>query len=192
MSASTLCAAEIVSAVRIQAVTRCRCVIGVVAKRRHGGKHGRRKDHADDRDDRPHAVCAHGALRNAVKHIHLRITSSRTMSAVLRWQARRSACRAIDSSWVMTMSVCPYWRLEYFSSSTISCDVLAVKVAGRLVRQHDGRRVDERAANGDALLLTAGKLIRQVPFAATQAERVQKLLEARVHSPSVHRSGRAA
>ena len=35
--------------------------------------------------------------------------------------------------------------------------VLAVKVAGRLVRQHDGRRVDERAADGEMCIRDRGE-----------------------------------
>ena len=63
----------------------------------------------------------------------------------------------------------------------ISSDVLAVERAGRLVGEQDLRIVDERAGNGDALLLAARELARVVVEAVAEID----LLEA----PAGHRLG---
>ena len=52
---------------------------------------------------------------------------------------------------------------------------LRVEIAGRLVGEQDGRVVDERACDGDALLLAAGELAREVVLAALQPEEVERL-----------------
>ena len=51
----------------------------------------------------------------------------------------------------------------------------AVEIAGRLVGEQQGGLVGERAGDGDALLLAAGKLVRLVVGAVGQADRVQRL-----------------
>ena len=51
----------------------------------------------------------------------------------------------------------------------------AVEVPGRLVREQHFRIVDQRARDGDALLLAAGKLARRVIAAPLQADRSQDL-----------------
>ena len=48
-----------------------------------------------------------------------------------------------------------------------------VEVAGRLVGEQNRRLVDERARDRDALLLTAGELVRHVVIARAQAHRVE-------------------
>src|SRR3954470_17941029 len=48
---------------------------------------------------------------------------------------------------------------EYFHDSG---GIVAVEVAGRLVGQEQSRRVDQGASDGDALLLAARQLARQV------------------------------
>ena len=50
---------------------------------------------------------------------------------------------------------------------------LRVEVAGRLVGEHDGRLRDERARDGDALLLAAGELGGAVAAAVVQADLVR-------------------
>ena len=42
---------------------------------------------------------------------------------------------------------------------------LRIEIAGRLVGQHDGRIIDQRAGDGDALLLAAGELVGLVALA---------------------------
>ena len=49
-----------------------------------------------------------------------------------------------------------------------------VEVSGRLVGEKDGRRIDQRARNGDALLLSAGKLSRCVVLALRQSDDTQR------------------
>ena len=50
-----------------------------------------------------------------------------------------------------------------------------VEVAGRLVGEEDLRAVDERAGDRDALLLTAGELVRQSLLLAVQADQGEHL-----------------
>ena len=57
---------------------------------------------------------------------------------------------------------------------------LAVEIAGRFVRQQKRRPVHERARNGDALLLAAGKLVRMMAGALTEADQFERLYGARV------------
>src|SRR3546814_3347695 len=56
--------------------------------------------------------------------------------------------------------------------------MMGVEVAGRLVRQDQFRLGDERAGDGDTLLLTAGKLARPVPGAVANADLVHHLVGA--------------
>ena len=82
-----------------------------------GSKGDNRRDHsggqyhADDGDQGSGAVLEHGFQGNSGKNIHGRITSSFTIrpSSSIRI---RSAVSAIFSSWVMTIRVCLYFRLE--------------------------------------------------------------------------------
>ena len=50
---------------------------------------------------------------------------------------------------------------------------LAVEVAGRLVGQQQRRLVDQRAGDGDALLLAAGKLVGMMVGALGRGRRVR-------------------
>ena len=52
----------------------------------------------------------------------------------------------------------------------ISSLVWRVEVAGRLVGEEQRRLVHQRAGDGDALLLAAGELARQVVLAVGQAD----------------------
>ena len=73
------------------------------AQGRHRRKHGGGEDDANDGDQCPGAVFPEGTPGQPVHDVH-RITSSRMMrpSSMARI---RSACNAMDSSWVMTMRV---------------------------------------------------------------------------------------
>ena len=55
---------------------------------------------------------------------------------------------------------------------------LAVEVAGRLVAKEQRRVVDQRTRNADALLLTAGKLVRQAVSFVGDMQRVEQFVEA--------------
>src|SRR5919202_4298159 len=50
-----------------------------------------------------------------------------------------------------------------------------VQVPGGLVGEQDRRAVDEGASDGDALLLTAGQLVREAPLLAREADEVEHL-----------------
>src|SRR5262245_60344831 len=52
---------------------------------------------------------------------------------------------------------------------------IGVEVTGRLVRQQDERAVDERAGDGDALLLAAGELLRVAVLLAAEADQLEYL-----------------
>ena len=52
--------------------------------------------------------------------------------------------------------------------------IARVEVAGRFVGQKDGRFAGERARNGDALLLTAGELARQMFGAMAHADALER------------------
>ena len=52
---------------------------------------------------------------------------------------------------------------------------LGIEIAGRLVGQQDGRLVDQRAGDGDALALAAGKFVGLVMNAVGQADLRQRL-----------------
>ena len=56
----------------------------------------------------------------------------------------------------------------------ISCEVSRVEIAGRLVGEQQARRVDQRARDGDALLLAAGELARRVALAIAEADEFQR------------------
>src|SRR5262249_28144964 len=53
---------------------------------------------------------------------------------------------------------------------------LRVEVARRLVRENDRRIVDQGAGDGDALPLTAGKLVRLVRYSLAEIDRFERLL----------------
>jgi len=56
--------------------------------------------------------------------------------------------------------------------------VLGVEVAGRLVREEDGRLAGQRAGDGDALLLAAGELRRKVLRAMQHADALERRFDA--------------
>ena len=49
----------------------------------------------------------------------------------------------------------------------------AVEIGGRLVRQHDGRLLHQRARDRDALLLAAGQFVRPLSALRRQPDRLQ-------------------
>ena len=55
--------------------------------------------------------------------------------------------------------------------------VFRVQVTCRFVREKDRRRVDQRTADRDTLLLTAGKLIRESVSFFGKPQKLQKLIE---------------
>jgi hypothetical protein len=62
----------------------------------------------------------------------------------------------------------------------ISMLVRVSRLPGGLVGEDQGRRVHERAGNGDALLLSAGELARLMVGAVGQPHRLQGPARARV------------
>ena len=61
-------------------------------------------------------------------------------------------------------------RVQFGEDAQHGLFVFGVKVAGGLVGKEDFRLVDERAGDADALLFTAGKLLRQVVAAVREAD----------------------
>ena len=85
----------------------------------------------------------------------------------------RCARSATSRACVTTTIVLP----SLFSSSNSDSTEfrgLAVKRAGRLVGQDQDRIVDQRAGDGDALLLSAGELARPVLRAMGQAHAIKR------------------
>ena len=74
----------------------------------------------------------------------------------------RSAIAAACASWVTITVVWPSASTESRSSVEDLAARRRVEVAGRLVGEHHARARDERAGDGDALLLAAGELGRAV------------------------------
>ena len=67
--------------------------------------------------------------------------------------------------------------------------VVRIEVAGRLISEHDRRRIHERTTDRHALLLTARELARQMPFATMKRKTGQKRLEPlRVHLAPIERN----
>src|SRR5512143_2715812 len=64
-------------------------------------------------------------------------------------------------------------RLDYLEGA------LGVEGSGRLIRQYEGRFMDQGARNGDTLLLTAGQLRGQATQALLEAQATQQLRRAR-------------
>ena len=67
----------------------------------------------------------------------------------------------MSGSCVTSTTVMPV-ATSSWNSAMISTLVLRVEVAGRLVGQDDPRLADQRAGDGDPLLLAAGQLVRAV------------------------------
>ena len=89
----------------------------------------------------------------------------------------RSAIAAACASWVTITVVWPSSSTDRRSRPRISPLVVGVEVAGRLVGEHHRRARDERAGDGDALLLAAGELGRPVRQAVAEADGVDHLGE---------------
>ena len=81
----------------------------------------------------------------------------------------RFAAPATSCSWVIRMTVRPA-TLSRQSTCRISPDASGVEVAGRLVGEDDRGIADDRARDGDPLLLTARELGREVPRAVGEPD----------------------
>ena len=73
------------------------------------------------------------------------------------------------------MTVMPL-RLSSVRMPRISLPLFGIQISGRLVRQNNSRIVDQRAGDGDALLLTAGKFVRFVVDAIAEADARREVL----------------
>ena len=82
----------------------------------------------------------------------------------------RSATDAACASWVTITTVWPKSSTAWRSSSEHLVGRCRVQVAGRLVGEHDRGPVDQRAGDGDALLLAAGQLRRPVRQPVAEAD----------------------
>ena len=85
----------------------------------------------------------------------------------------------MSASWVTTMMVTPRSRLSETQRLHDLVRGARIEIAGRLVGEQQARRVDERAGDGDTLLLAAGKLRRRVALAVAEAEQRQRVARAR-------------
>ena len=89
----------------------------------------------------------------------------------------RSAIAAACASWVTITVVWPSCVDRVAQQREDLAAGGRVEVAGRLVGEHHARARDERAGDGDALLLAAGELGRAVGEAVAEADRLDQLLE---------------
>ena len=80
----------------------------------------------------------------------------------------------MSGSWVTIRTVMPLLRLSSVSRSMISIERLAVEIAGRLVGEQHFGLGDDRAGDGDALLLAAGKLGRRMVPPVGEADLVER------------------
>ena len=96
-------------------------------------------------------------------------TSDSTMPS--RSRTTRRAQAAMSFSCVTMMIVLPP-RFSWPSNSMILVARSAIEVAGRFVGKDHLRVVDERAGDGDPLLLTSGQLIRPVIEPLAEADQV--------------------
>ena len=167
----------------------------------HHGDHGRHADdHAQHRQQGPHHVAPQG-LQGDPHGVpgHAQAHSASAAAAALPppaarpppWRRAaaaessticpsamritRSAWRATPASWVTSRTVMPL--LDVQAAKELQ-DLLArarVEVPRRLVRQQHRGVVDQRAGDGHALLLAAGKLRRRVVHPRLQTHRGQQL-----------------
>src|SRR6185503_11949027 len=63
----------------------------------------------------------------------------------------------------------PLKNIHHFNRSA------AVEISRRLVRQNNRRTIHKRASDGDALLMAAGKLVRHIMNALTEADNFKRL-----------------
>ena len=110
-----------------------------------------------------HLEDAHAATAASVSE---RMRPSRT------WMTRR-ACAATFSSWVITTIVRPCAD-EAVEHAEHLVGRLGVEVAGGLIREQDRRRRHESAGDRDALLLTAGELLRLVVDAVGESDELER------------------
>ena len=89
----------------------------------------------------------------------------------------RSAMAAAPASCVTMITVWPNSSTARRSSPSTSRGGLGVEVAGRLVGEHHGGARDQRAGDGDALLLAARQLRRPVREAVAEADGVDERAE---------------
>ena len=69
-------------------------------------------------------------------------------------------------------------RAEFKQCLTDLVRTLPIQVAGRFVCQHEGRSIDESAADGNALTFAAGELGRSMRESLGQSNMTQKFLRA--------------
>src|SRR5207245_2243029 len=74
---------------------------------------------------------------------------------------------------------CPRGAVDLLDQGQYFRPRAAVEVARGLVSQQDGWPIDERACDGDALLLAARKLARPVPEACLEPHAAERLFDAR-------------
>ena len=77
----------------------------------------------------------------------------------------------MSASWVTRTMVTPCSRLSDDQRLHDLVRGSRIEIAGRLVGEKQARRVDQRAGDGDALLLAAGELARRVALAIAEAEK---------------------
>ena len=97
-------------------------LLSAVSALNDGGEQRHGENDAYDGDQCAAAVCQERFARKAVQNVHFappRMRSSRTMRPSSMAMIR-SACSAIDSSWVITIRVCLYFTFDWRRSSTIS------------------------------------------------------------------------
>ena len=87
---------------------------------------------------------------------------------------RRGVTAAISGSCVTRAMVRPSW-LSRRNKLRISFAGVRVEVAGRFVGENDFGIIDQRAGDGDALLLAAGKLHGPVLAAVFQFHQLERL-----------------
>ena len=143
------------------------------ADRQHGD-HRRHADHDAQNGQAGAQLVGRQALQRFDKRLAERSCRYSSTTTPSRRRITRWVCAATSGSWVTMISVVPRSR---FKREQQLHDLLArfgVQVAGRLVGHDDGRVVDQRAGDGHALLLPAGKLVGAVVHAVAQPDRFER------------------
>ena len=101
-------------------------------------------------------------------------TARRCSTRPSRIAIRRPASAATSRSWVTTTTATPRSALRPPEDAHHVLAAAGVEVAGRLVGEQQRRLADQRAGDGDPLLLATGELARPVPEPVAQPDRVQR------------------